>query len=265
MSHDNLDLMAVRRDAALLDALSQRVRLDGHDADPVVGLLAALVDDVDDGLRVDVADRPAAPTFIPEQRRRRAADADTVPARPVVAPVGRRNAVRAVAAVVVAAAVLSLSGVAAAVSGDPLKPYKDVINVVRGGYHDVMPHRSLVAPQPIAVLPKAKLGAAKPARAARARQAITARASRSTRRSTNGPIPGGAHTVSSQVPDRHESSESSGSTVSDDRESDSHSEDPGEWCGSGDTSPEHDGIELADGTTTDHESGDFPEQVDGSE
>lgn len=267
MSHDNLDLMAVGRDAALLDALSQRVRLDGpdYDADPVVGLLAALVDDVDDGRRLDVEDRRAAPSFIPEQSRRRVADAAAVPARLVVAPVGRRHAVRAVAAMVVAAAVLSLSGVAAAVSGDPLKPYKDVINVVRGGYHDVMPHRSLVAPQPIAVVPKAKVRAAKPARAALAGQPITAGASRGTRRSTNGPILGVAHTVSRQVPDRHESSDGSGGIVSDDHESDSHSEDPAEWDGSGDTSPEHNGTELADATTPDYESGDSAQQVDGSE
>jgi hypothetical protein len=258
MSHDNLDLMAVRRDAALLDALSQRVRLDGpeYDADLVVGLLAALVDDVDDGLRLDVADRPAAPTFIPEQSRRRAADAATVPARPVIAPVGRRHAVRAVAAMVVAAVVLSLSGVAAAVSGDPLKPYKDVINVVRGGYHDVMPHRSLVPPQPIAVVPNAKVRAAKPARAGLARRPMTARA---TRRSTDGPILGVAHPVSSQVPDRHESSDGSGGAVSDDHESDSHSEDTVVVDGSGDTSPEHDGTELADATTSDYESADSHE------
>jgi hypothetical protein len=258
MSHDNLDLLAVRRDAALLDALSQRVRLDGpdYDADLVVGLLAALVDDVDDGLRLDVAERPAAPTFIPEQSRRRTADAATIPARPVLAPVGRRHAVRAVAAMVVAAVVLSLSGAAAAVSGDPLKPYKDVINVVRGGYHDVMPHRGLVAPQPIEILPKAKVRAAKRARAALARQRVTARA---TRRSTDGPILGVAHPVSSQVPVRHESSDGSGGTVSDDHEADSHSEDPVVWDGSGDTSPEHEGSELADGTTPDYTSADSHE------
>ena len=58
----SLDLVAVQRDAVLLDALSQRTATD--DADPIVGLLGALVADVDDGLmaatsRADAPVRPA--------------------------------------------------------------------------------------------------------------------------------------------------------------------------------------------------------------
>jgi hypothetical protein len=255
MSRDNLDLMAVQRDAVLLDALSQRIGLDSHDydADPVVGLLAALVDDVDDGMLLDVADRRAAPTFIPEQSRGRAAHAATRPTLPVVAPVRRRHAVRAVAAMVVTAAVLSVSGVAAAVSGDPLKPYKDVINVVRGGYHEVMPHGSLVAPQPIAVVPTARGEAAKAAR--RASQLMTTHASRLG--AADSPILGGRHTVGREV-DRHESPrDTSGGSVS--HESDDHSEDPGQWDGSGDQSPEPDGTASGGDSTPEHESDDSSE------
>lgn len=272
MSHDNLDLIAVQRDAALLDALSQRVRLEGAhgdiriDSDPVVGMLAALVDDVDDGLLLDVADRPAARSFIPEQSRRSPAHAARLPTLPVVvAPVRRRHAVRVVAAMVVTAAVLSVSGAAAAVSGDPLRPYKDVINVVRGGYHDVMPHRSLVAPLPFAVVPKEKGGASKAARAARAaHQPGTSRASRSANLGAGSPILGGTHTVIRQVADRHESPrDTSDDNVSGDHESDDHSEDPGEWGGSTDQSPEPDGAEPGDDSTPDYQSGDSSEHEDG--
>jgi hypothetical protein len=160
----SLGLVAVQRDAALLDALSARFRaasIDSdmrQDADPVVGLLAALVADVDDGL-ADLVDRKPAPVLIPEQSRHRALPAAVSPMSVPLAPAGRRHVARAVAAMVVTAAVLSVSGVAAAVSGDPLRPYKDVINVVRGGYHEVVPNRSLVVPQPMAAVPKAKAGA----------------------------------------------------------------------------------------------------------
>jgi hypothetical protein len=272
MSRDNLDMMAVQRDAALLDALSQRVRPDGpdHNADPVVGLLAALVIDVDDGLGLDVAARPAAPSFIPEQSRRRVAQdapAATLQTSTVfVAPVRRRHAVRAVAAMVVTAAVLSVSGVAAAVSGDPLKPYKDVINVVRGGYHDVMPNRSLIAPQSIAVVPKAKGRAAKAAR--EAHQPVTTRASRSAESAAGAPIVGGRHTIVREVADRHESprassGESSGDNVSGGHESGDDSGDPGQWGGSDDQSPEHDSTEHGDDSTPEHESGGYGEHEDG--
>jgi hypothetical protein len=139
-----LDLVAVQRDAALLDALSQRQRPDAMDTyqdDPVVGLLAALVADVDDGLpAADVA------PFIPEQSRRQPRPTAILTLAAPIVPLGRRHAARAIAALAVAAAVLSVGGVAAAVSGDPLTPYKSVINVVRGGYHNVMPNRSMMAP-----------------------------------------------------------------------------------------------------------------------
>jgi hypothetical protein len=184
----SLDLVAVQRDAALLDALSQRQLadvIDGrHDGDPVAGLLAALVADVDDGLPAgDVS------PLIPEQSRRQPRQAPVLTLAVPVVPLGRRHAARAIAALAVAAAVLSISGVAAAVSGDPLTPYKSVINVVRGGYHEVMPNRSLMAPEPKAqtVAPTAKLAAAKAERTAQAaRDEVSTRSSRNGSRAGRG-------------------------------------------------------------------------------
>jgi hypothetical protein len=175
----SLDLVAVQRDSALLDALARRTRTD--DGDPVVGLLAALVADVDDGL-LAVAGPDAAPltALIPEQggHRRRPGTVSSLPL--ALPPVGRRHVARAVAAMVVTAAVLSVSGVAAAVSGDPLTPYKRVIDVVRAGYDDVVP-KGLVVPQPAVAPPKAKPATVVAATraAAQTHVAVASRSSRS--------------------------------------------------------------------------------------
>jgi hypothetical protein len=180
----SLDLVAVQRDSALLDALSQRLRLDGmgHEEDPVVGLLAALALSVDDEL-------PASdlPMPIPEQSRRAPGRAHVLALTVAAAPVRRRHAARAVAALAVAAAVLSISGVAAAVSGDPLTPYKSVINVVRGEYHDVAPAHGLRMPASKVATPKAVRAAAKAKRVAvDARQDVSSRASRNGWRAADG-------------------------------------------------------------------------------
>jgi hypothetical protein len=183
MSLRSYDLVAVQRDAALLDALALRARperidIDGRsDPDPVAGLLAALAGDVDDG-PWDVAG-PVAARCIPEQVGHRARRG-TVSALPLaVQPASRRHVARAVAAMVVTATVLSISGVAAAVSGDPLTPYKRVIDVVRGGYDEVVP-RGLVAPTAKAVPQRAKASAVTLATRAvgQTREAAGVRASR---------------------------------------------------------------------------------------
>ena len=155
----SLDLLAVRRDAALLDALARRARPTGIETeldaemDPVVGLLAALAAEVDEGL-LDVAGPETAP-LIPEQGGRHARPG-TVSPLPLAPPqAGRRHVARAVAAMVVTAAVLSISGVAAAVTGDPLTPYKRVIDVVRGGYDEVIT-KGLAAPKPTVVPSRTK-------------------------------------------------------------------------------------------------------------
>jgi hypothetical protein len=175
----SLDLVAVQRDAVLLDALSTRTRID--DADPVVGLLGALVAEVDDGLlAVAGPEAPPVRQLIPEQggAHRRHAAVYTLPVAPLSS--GRRHFARAMAAVVVTAAVLSVSGVAAAVSGDPLTPYKRVIDVVRGGYNEVVP-KGLVAPKPVVAPSVTSHGvtAAKATRVAvQSREAVASRASR---------------------------------------------------------------------------------------
>jgi hypothetical protein len=176
MSHD---LVAVQRDAILLDALADRAWLDGavDELDPVAGLLAALAADVDEGLLAGSV--VAAPAAIPPQRRHadREATVLALPGR-TTRPLPRRNAARAVAALVVTAALLSVSGVAAAVSGDPLTPYKRVIDVVRGEYDQVVP-KGLVAPKPVVAPPADKVVAAKATAAvAQVRGEVGNRASR---------------------------------------------------------------------------------------
>lgn len=189
----SLDLVAVQRDAMLIDALAQRAWSDDSDlhpaADPVVGLLAALVADVDEGVHEMAG--PDVVVFIPEQfipeHGGRAARPGRVLALPLAPPpVGRRHVARAVAAMVVTAALLSVSGVAAAVSGDPLTPYKRVIDVVRSGYHEVAP-KGLVAPTPKVVPQPAKtVTVAAVTRAAGARGVVVASRFAAGRRSWNG-------------------------------------------------------------------------------
>ena len=108
---------------------------------------------------------------IPEQSRRQPSPARILTLAVPAARSHKRHAARAIAALAVAAAVLSAGGVAAAVSGDPLTPYKSVVNVVRGGFNNVMPDRSMIAPEPLTKTPKpkAKLAAAKAERTAKAR------------------------------------------------------------------------------------------------
>jgi hypothetical protein len=181
MSHD---LVAVQRDAALLDALARRswseCDLPGA-VDPLAGLLAALGADVDEGL-LEVARPEVEPLggLIPQQGGHRARPG-TISSLPMPPP-GRRHVARAVAAMVVTAAVLSVSGVAAAVTGDPLTPYKRVIDVVRGGYDQVVP-KGLVPPAPTDVpplVPATAKGVAPKAAAAveQVREAVGTRASR---------------------------------------------------------------------------------------
>jgi outer membrane biosynthesis protein TonB len=109
MREEDIDVLAVQRDDELLDALAARGAVPAFAAnDPVAGLLAALAAEVDDDLG------PATPFegyalagMAPMRRPRR---------------IGRRT----VLAVGVAGAVLSASGVAAAVSGDPFAPIRPI-------------------------------------------------------------------------------------------------------------------------------------------
>jgi hypothetical protein len=112
-----VDLAAVARDAELMDRLAVRapVAID----DDVARLLASLAAEVDDGLDALLAeleaplieqDDPSADIGTPSRRRARGMRATTV--------------------AIVVGATLSVSGVAAAVTGDPLAPYKGIVRAV---------------------------------------------------------------------------------------------------------------------------------------
>lgn len=113
-----VDMVAVQRDADALDALARRA-VDAAGDDEVLGLLAALATDVDQEL-ADLLGDLAAPE----------AEAEVVPL-----PVPRRTASRAVAGALVVAGLLSVSGVAAAVTGDPLAAYRGLYTAVTGDHN----------------------------------------------------------------------------------------------------------------------------------
>jgi len=117
-SGGGLDLISVQRDDELLDLIGLRRAL--AEDDEVTRLLAALAAEVDDAL-------PAQPT--------RTSDLGSVPESaplPVAdAPgLGRRFGTAGVAAAVLLGGSVALSGAAAAVTGDPLAPYKTVGHAV---------------------------------------------------------------------------------------------------------------------------------------
>ena len=118
-----LDLMAVNRDAELLDLLARRAPV--PPGDPVLALLAALAADVDEGLDellVASEDDPLT----------RAAAAATVVPQPAAVRSG--HGLRATTVAIVVGATLSIGGVAAAVTGDPLAPVKGIATAVGIGH-----------------------------------------------------------------------------------------------------------------------------------
>jgi hypothetical protein len=128
-----VDLVEVARDAELLDQLAARVSILEDDA--VSAMLASFAAEVDDGLAallddVESTDGPAdrALVAVPD-----------VPAGP-----RRGHGLRATTIAVVLGATLSVSGVAAAVTGDPLSPYKGIVSAVQGG-NDLPSHAARVA------------------------------------------------------------------------------------------------------------------------
>lgn len=102
-SGGTVDAVAVRRDDILLDLLG--ARMVPIPADPAAALLRALTDDVDEVL----VHPPVAQDDTTRFRRGRGA--------------------RGTAITVVVATTLSVSGVAAAVTGDPLSPYRAVLSL----------------------------------------------------------------------------------------------------------------------------------------
>jgi hypothetical protein len=116
---DRFDLDAIDADDALLDLLAaggESARSAGEH-DPAVALLAGLrlAVEVEDELPVETIDDPES--FL----------ARCAALNPITDPFARKVAARGLALGVAAVAALSVSGVAAAVNGDPLSPYEKVI------------------------------------------------------------------------------------------------------------------------------------------
>jgi hypothetical protein len=125
-----VDLAEVARDAELLDQLAARTAI--PDADAVSAMLSAFAAEVDDGL-VALLDERGEPAD------RRPADRALVSVPDVLAEPRRGHGLRATTIAVVLGATLSVSGVAAAVTGDPLSPYKGIVTAVHGGNHHELP------------------------------------------------------------------------------------------------------------------------------
>lgn len=108
-----LDLAALARDDVLLDLLGAREAVTDPGDDPVVALLTALTTDVDS----DLAELLARPLVF--EKVADVADPD----------VRRRRVIRATAAALVVGLTLSVGGVSAAVTGDPLSAYRSVVGI----------------------------------------------------------------------------------------------------------------------------------------
>jgi hypothetical protein len=137
----NVDFAAVAADDALLDLLAARAEVPADDA--LAGLLAAFADEVDDGLAALLASAEAT-----EGTDRPALAA--VPAVSIVpdlpeAPVRPSHGLRAATIALVVGATLSVSGVAAAVTGDPFAPYRGIVSAVTGGDDESAAHAAKVA------------------------------------------------------------------------------------------------------------------------
>ncbi|MFC5266467.1 hypothetical protein ACFPJ1_30500 [Kribbella qitaiheensis] len=122
---DRFDLDAIEADDALLDLLASggESAWEAGEHDPALKLLAdlRLAVEVEDELPVERIDDPE--NFL----------ARCAALNPVTDPFARKMAARGLALGVAAVAALSVSGVAAAVTGDPLSPYEKVIEKVVDG------------------------------------------------------------------------------------------------------------------------------------
>ena len=115
-----LDLLAVQRDDEALDELARRQDR-GPMTEDVLFLLAALATDVDDGLKELLS--------TPMRMPLRSAATGEIPS---LAAAARRRTARTVTGALIVAGLVSVSGVSAAVTGDPFTPYRSVISVVAG-------------------------------------------------------------------------------------------------------------------------------------
>ncbi len=127
-----LDLLAVNRDADLLDLLARRAPVPS--GDPVLALLAALAADVDEGLDELLVGLDDADALV-------AAVSTAIVVPPL--PVARRgHGLRATTVAIVVGATLSIGGVAAAVTGDPLAPVKGIVTAMGGHGADQHPGKA---------------------------------------------------------------------------------------------------------------------------
>ncbi len=115
-----LDLLAVQRDDAQLDELARRQAREPV-ADGALALLAALTVEVDTGLD----DLLATPLRVPVRSELPAGVRG-------ISEVGRRRAARVATAALIVTSLASVSGISAAVTGDPFSPYRSVISSVSG-------------------------------------------------------------------------------------------------------------------------------------
>jgi hypothetical protein len=122
---ERFDLDAIEADDALLDLLAAggESAWEAGEHDPALKLLAdlRLAVEVEDELPVETIDDPES--FL----------ARCAALNPTMDPFARKMAARGLALGVAAVAALSVSGVAAAVTGDPLSPYEKVIEKVVDG------------------------------------------------------------------------------------------------------------------------------------
>ncbi|NEA34147.1 hypothetical protein [Streptomyces sp. SID13031] len=122
---DRFDLDAIEADDALLDLLAAggESAWAAGEHDPVLMMLAELrlAVEVEDELPVETIDDPES--FL----------ARCAALNPVTDPFARKLAARSLALGVAAVAALSVSGVAAAVTGNPLSPYEKVIEKIADG------------------------------------------------------------------------------------------------------------------------------------
>jgi hypothetical protein len=140
-----LDLLAVQRDDELLGLLGARTAVTSDD--DLVRLLVLWRNDVDDGL-MELAPTPrSAPGAATGPTAAAAGRPGAEPLRDGDArrPHRRRLTAAGTAAAVVLGGTLSLSGVAAAVTGDPLAPYRAVGSALSIGGEDLPDSAAKVA------------------------------------------------------------------------------------------------------------------------
>jgi len=122
MANSAHDLLAVQEDAMLLDIVASRGDVSSFADDPIAAVLGSWAADIDEGLQT----QPVSHLL-------------TLPKPSTVADLrGPRRSTRFLIATGTAVALLGTSGVAAAVTGDPLSPFRAAVKVVAGSGDEVV-------------------------------------------------------------------------------------------------------------------------------